>query len=292
MQRRPGPLMRWLAARQLAPMDDLPPGVLRRADLAYGPDPAQRLDLYLPEAGATGPVLVVVHGGGWRRGDKAAAPVVEHKLRHWVARGWALVSVDYRMPPDATPRGQADDVARALAWVQREAEGWGADPRQVVLFGHSAGAHLAALVAVDRALAAAHGAVPWPATVLADSAALDVEALMRGRHLPLHDEAFGADPSAWAAMSPWHQLQAAPTGALLLVSSARRADSTDAAEAFAARVRELGGDAECLAVDLGHLALNGELGRDPDYTAAVDDFLRRAGVGGGENPAGLGVGAF
>lgn len=285
--RRSRPILQWLAERRQARVSELPPGVACAPDLPYGDDPAQRLDVYRPAGRATGPVLVVVHGGGWRRGDKAAEPVIAHKLAHWGGRGWVMVSVAYRLWPAARLHEQAADVARAVAFVQRHAASWGADPAQIALLGHSAGGHLAALAAVDPALAAAAGAEPWPATVVIDTAALDVAALMAGPHLPMHAEVFGSDPQAWGRDSPLQRLQSAPASAMLLVCSSRRDDSIAAAQAFAARANHLGGRAQVLPVAIGHLRLNSELGRDPDYTAAVDDFLRGAGVGSGETPAGI-----
>jgi acetyl esterase/lipase len=95
-----------------------------------------------------------------------------------------LVSLDYRLLPQAPVEQQADDVASAVAWVQAHAAEWGANKRQLVLMGHSAGAHLAGLLSTDAALRQRHGVQPWLATVLLDSAALDVAAIMRARICP------------------------------------------------------------------------------------------------------------
>lgn len=84
--------------------------------LAYGPDPAQLLDIHRPEVAAgAAPVLVMVHGGGWRWGDKALPGVWQAKAAYWGARGYVLVSLDYRMLPAADPLDQARDVAAARA---------------------------------------------------------------------------------------------------------------------------------------------------------------------------------
>lgn len=286
MIRRPRPLLRWLLGQRQDSADELPPGVRVSPDLSYGDHAAQRLDVYHPAGHPAGPVLVIVHGGGWRRGDKAAGPVIDHKVSHWCTRGWLVVSVGYRLWPEVGPRAQAGDIARALAFVQRQAAAWGGDPGRIAVLGHSAGGHLAALVAADASLAASEGAQAWPATVVIDTAALDVTALMRGPHLPQHAQVFGADAAAWPALSPLHCLGAAPASALLLVCSAGRPDSVAAAQAFAAAVQALGGLAQVLPVALGHLQLNRELGHDPAYTAAVDAFLRSAGLAEGETPAG------
>ena len=239
--------------------------------LAYGPHAQQRLDVYLPGQ-AAGPVLLMVHGGGWRRGDKAMPGVVLAKVRHWTAQGFVVASANYRLLPEADPLEQARDVARALAFVQRKARDWGADAQRVVLMGHSAGAHLVALLDADPALAREQGAQPWRATVSLDSAALDIPTLMRMRHLPLYDQAFGADPAFWAAASPLQRLTpAAPP--LLAVCSTRRAISCAQAEAFRRRAGEVGVRAAVQPEAKSHAQIDDQLGLPGPYTETVDRWL-------------------
>lgn len=253
---------------QVAP---LPPGARRISNLAYGADPAQRLDVYVP-ARASGAIIVMVHGGGWRDGDKALPSVVDNKVAHWVAAGTIFISIDYRMLPGTDPLHQADDVAAALAWSQQHARDWGGDPGKVVLMGHSAGAHLVALVAADPSAAHARGVRPWRGTIALDSAALDVEQIMTDPHLPLYDAAFGSDPAYWRAASPYEQLArgAAP---MLLVCSSQRAESCANARRFAARAQSLGDSARVLPEPLSHREINDTLGLPSDYTRAVDAFI-------------------
>ena len=112
----------------------LPPGVRLLRDMAYGSDAAQRFDVYLPpQVPAGAPVLFMVHGGGWRRGDKAMAKVVAHKVARWVPRGIVLVSTNYPLLP-VPPIDQARAVAEALAAAQARAVHWGANRRH----GHHA----------------------------------------------------------------------------------------------------------------------------------------------------------
>ena len=129
------------------------PAPASSADLAYGPEPAQCLDAYLPAGRPTGAILVIVHGGAWAIGDKANPGVVAAKVAHWLPSGVVVVSVNYRLLPLAGVLQQAGDVARAIAFVQKRAAGWQADPARLVVVGHSTGAHLAALLAADPALA-------------------------------------------------------------------------------------------------------------------------------------------
>lgn len=180
----------------------LPAGVRVLRDLPYGEDARQRMDIYLPDRPAAAPVIFMVHGGGWRHGDKGMGSVVDGKVARWVPRGFLFVSVNYRMLPDAGPAEQERDVAAALAAAQTRAAALGGDPRKFIVMGHSAGAHLVALLAASPDGATTQGVKPWLGTILLDSAALDVASLMKARHLRLYDEAFGGDPGLGRDLAP------------------------------------------------------------------------------------------
>lgn len=251
-----------------AAMNDLQVRVER--DLAYGNEPRQRLDVYLPGT-VRGPILLFVHGGAWSAGDKRS-PAVLAKIRYWTARGFVVVSTNYRLLPEAHPLDQARDVARALTLVQRRAPVWGADAAKVVLMGHSSGAHLVALLAADPALAREQGADPWRGTVALDGAAFDVPGLMAGPHAALYDRAFGRHAAYWRTVSPLHVL-ARDAPAMLAVCSRRRADGCQRAQAFAARAARVGVTVEVKGVDLSHAAINRQLGLPGAYSDAVDRWI-------------------
>lgn len=244
-----------------------------RRDIVYGSDPQQRFDLYLPPQAQDAPVLLMVHGGGWQRGDKAMGQVVDSQVKHWVKQGVILISVNYRMLPDAPPLEQARDVARALATAQAQAASWGGARGKFVLMGHSAGAHLVALLASSPSLLRAAGAAPVLGTIALDNAVFDVEKIMQAPHARLYDKAFGADPQEWAAASPYRQLDGA-IEPLLAVCSVRRKDTCPQARHFAGKAQSLGGHVQVLAVAMSHRQTNQLLGRDVSYTRQVDDFLR------------------
>lgn len=250
----------------------LPPGIRILHDLRYGSDAKETFDVYAPSQAQGAPVIFMVHGGGWRRGDKTARNVVQNKAAHWVARGFIFVSVDYPMLPDTPPLQQAREVGKALAAAQRDASQWGGDPHKFVLMGHSAGAHLVSMISVEPALATAQGALPWLGTVALDSAAFNVTTIMQQRHLHLYDEAFGTDPATWAAASPIVQLHA-EVAPFLAVCSTERRNSCDQARAFAGKARGFGSRVEVLPEDLKHSEINDQLGLASDYTAKVDAFL-------------------
>lgn len=251
----------------------LPPGIRVVRDVAYGDDPRQRFDVYAPARASHAPVILMVHGGSWRNGDKAMRGVIEAKIARWVPRGFIVISTNYRMLPDTAPLQQAMDVARALALAQRRASEWGGDEHRFVLIGHSAGAHLVALLTAKPDLAHAQGAVPWLGTVSLDSASLDVMQTMQRRHLPLYDHAFGDRSADWLAASPYQQMheQIAP---FLAVCSSRRRDSCPQAHAFVDKAGGFGSRAGVLEEDLSHEAINQQLGRPSEYTTQVEAFLR------------------
>ena len=133
------------------------PPVLAR-DVAYGTDPAQRLDVYGPAAGgALRPVVVFVHGGRWQSGDKAEYRFMARTL---LDAGAVAVLPNYRLYPAVRMQAAMQDIGAAVAYVQAHARQWGGDPARVVVMGHSAGAQLTALAALDTRWFAAAGAAP------------------------------------------------------------------------------------------------------------------------------------
>jgi arylformamidase len=252
----------------------LPAGVQVVRDVAYGSDAHQRFDVYRPaQAAAAAPVIFLVHGGGWRRGDKAMRAVVENKVARWVPRGFVVISTNYRLLPGTDPLEQAADVARALAAAQQQAASWGGDGKRFILIGHSAGAHLVALLASAPDIATHAGAAPWLGTVALDSAAFDVTQIMQARHMRLYDQAFGRDSAYWSQVSPFHVLTRAGAP-LLAVCSSRRDDSCAQAARYVGKAKQLGMRASVLQQDMSHKEINERLGADPGYTQAIESFLR------------------
>lgn len=260
------------------PSVPLPSGATVERDVAYGSDPAQQLDVYRPVSASGAPIIFYVHGGGWRRGDKAMPQMVRNKVAHWVTKGFVLVSTNYRMLPAANVVEQAEDVGRSLAFVQSKARAWGGDPACVIVIGHSAGAHLVSMITADVSLATRHGAKAWLATVALDSAALDVESVMNRLHYRFYDSVFGTDPVFWREASPIRRIEGKLAAPMLIVCSSKRGDSCSPAREFAAKAMGDGGRVTVLPVALTHIQINDELGARSDYTDAVDAFLRTAGV--------------
>ena len=131
-------------------------GYDRHADIAYGDDPRQTLDLYVPaDKAAHAPVVVFFYGGSWQSGDKNGYRFVGQAL---ASRGLVAVVPDYRLYPPTTFPGFIEDGARAVAWARAHAADYGADPDRLFVSGHSAGAHIGAMLATDGRYLAAAGA--------------------------------------------------------------------------------------------------------------------------------------
>lgn len=252
---------------------------------AYGADPLQTLDLWQPQkAEGPAPLILFVHGGGWKRGDKDDATGAA-KVAHLTEQGYALASIDYRLVPQATVEQQAADVAAAIAWVRANAGRLGIDAGRIVLMGHSAGAHLVALVGTDPVYLQAAGLsqADLRGVIALDGAAYDVPrqigqssgAFMRR----LYTTAFGEDEARQKRLSPTLHA-AAPNAPAFLILHVDREDGTAQSEALAAALTAAGTSVEVRGFAgeglRGHMEMNRRLG-DPAYpaTKVVDDWLRR-----------------
>jgi acetyl esterase/lipase len=148
-------------------------GYARHADIAYGSDPQQRLDVYLPDrATETRRTMVVFwYGGRWTTGDKSQYRFVGAALAQL---GYVAILPNYRHYPDVKMPDFMDDAARAALWASMHAGDYGVDPGRVYLAGHSAGAHMAVLAVLDTRYFAATGhAVPPIAGVIGLSGPYD-----------------------------------------------------------------------------------------------------------------------
>jgi acetyl esterase/lipase len=162
----------------------------RLANIAYGSDPLQRLDVYVPEDAAVEPRPVVVfwHGGRWREGDKADYRFVGAALAE---SGYVTVVANYRHYPQVKMPGFMQDAARAALFAAAHAHEYGGARERLYLMGHSAGAHLAALLTLDpRHLEATGQAAPHIAGVIGLSGPYDFLPLLE----PDDQDMFGPPP--------------------------------------------------------------------------------------------------
>lgn len=116
-------------------------------NIPYGEHPAEKLDVYQPSSAGPHPVLIWVHGGGWSSGSKELyAPVAQRVLPENIV----VVIPGYTLFPNAGAFDQAQEIARAFQWTRKNIARYGGDSDRIILGGHSAGAHLSGLVALDR----------------------------------------------------------------------------------------------------------------------------------------------
>src|SRR3954453_21256250 len=114
--------------------------------LRYAPGERHELDIHAPVGAVRAPVVVFIYGGGWREGDRSLYRFVGAAL---AARGFLTVVPDYRVFPAVRFPSFIQDAAMAVAWTRVHVARYGGDPGQVFLMGHSAGAHIAAMLALD-----------------------------------------------------------------------------------------------------------------------------------------------
>lgn len=127
-------------------------------DLAFGPHPRQRLDIYAPAASDAGrPVILFIYGGAWNTGGKSDYAFAGQAF---AARGFVTVVADYRLVPEVRFPDFIDDGARALAWIRDRIGRYGGDRNRIHLAGHSAGAYNAVMLALDPRFLARAGLGP------------------------------------------------------------------------------------------------------------------------------------
>lgn len=271
-------------------------------DLSYDIDSpaagsANLLDLYAPDgitAKDSRPVVVYVHGGGWRIGDKKNS--IQDKVNLFTGAGYAFASVNYRLSPAGGDPANPDparikfpahphDVGEAIGWLNRNVGEYGGDPSRIILIGHSAGAQIVSLVATDPSYVTDYGVEPWQVigAISLDTDAFDITQqatqMDNAQNRDLVWNAFGT-PAENARTSSWFEASATRWASpddseLLLVTSAnprRLSQNRIMAEA-------LGQDpAGIFVAPYDHEGINDAVGSPDDpagETGAVTGFIAR-----------------
>lgn len=119
-------------------------------DVVYGQIDGRNLeaDIYRPDDDQLRPGVLLIHGGAWTSGDKRN---MSDHARELAQAGYVVVNINYRLAPACKYPAQIDDCRRALAWMDSVAAQYHIDPQRLAVYGYSAGGHLAALLATDRA---------------------------------------------------------------------------------------------------------------------------------------------
>jgi acetyl esterase/lipase len=238
---------------------------------------ALSLDVYRPPASAVAPrrgapVVVFIHGGSWQNGSRRGYRFVGSAL----ARGGALALVpDYRKAPAFRFPTFMFDAATAVAWARAHAREFGGDPDRIYVLGHSAGAHMAVLLAADRRYLASVGMAPRDLRgVIALSGPYEI--------VPSDEElmqvVFGKGKD-WHDANPMEFIDGDEPPFLLLHGSTDRFVPAAESVELAGRVLREGETVELDVVpDVGHLAMiNGFI--SPKYSPALADTLRYIGLG-------------
>lgn len=261
-----------------APIFAVEMNVQRNIAYADPADAQRRLDVYAPADSTNHPVAIWIHGGGWRRGDKAA---VQLKPKAYVEKGYVFVSINYRFVPDVTVNEMTGDIAKAIKWVHDHAAEHGGSPDTIFVMGHSAGAHLAALVCTDDrylkaerlSLANVKGCIP------VDTAAYDVSSQVENigpLRKSTYTSVFGEDEKSQKELSPMtYVAKGKEIPPFLILHVADRPDSTQQSNAFAKALREADVEATVVPAEgKNHGTINRELGlaNDPP-TRAVFEWL-------------------
>jgi acetyl esterase/lipase len=214
----------------------LPNRTVLTRDVPYAKGARRMLDICRPRTAVAAPVVVFFYGGGWRSGNKRLYRYVARALAR---RGYVAVLPDYRIYPEVRYPDFLDDGAGAVRWAKDNVAAFGGDPQRIFLMGHSAGAHIAAMLAVDPVWLRKTGLVPGR----------DIAGLigLAGPYdfLPLRDEMLkiifgGADRLETQPIC--HVAPGAPP-ALLLTGDADDVVDPGNSTRFAERLRAAGNDA-------------------------------------------------
>ncbi|MDT7934666.1 MAG: alpha/beta hydrolase [Sphingomonadaceae bacterium] len=244
----------------LVPKDSAARQVAR--GVAYGDGPRRKLDVYAPARPASGamPTVVFFYGGSWNSGTRAGYAFAGRALS---ARGFVVIVPDYRLVPQVRYPAFIEDGAAAVRWAERHAGEYGGDPRRIVLVGHSAGAYIAAMLAVDER---------W---LGADRAAVKGWAGLAGPYdfapftVPAAVAAFGAWPDPTDTQPITHAGPGDPP-ALLLTGAADDTVQPRNSDALGQKLRGAGVSAEVRRYPrLGHIGI---------LTALAQPFRGRAPV--------------
>lgn len=266
--------------------DVVPPTDLRvAADIIYdgASEPLPRdlncLDVYYTESGKDRPVVVFFHGGAWRRGSKRHG---WPKSELFTSQGVVFVAPNYRLSPTVKHPAHVQDAAKAVAWAKAHAAEFGGDTSKLFLCGHSAGGHLAALLATDERYLRAEGLglADLTGVILIDAAGLDLPTILdRGSATVswwVYYDAFGNETPGWVDASPiTHVSDDKPLPPTLLIHSGGLLTNLADSKAFQAALDAAGATTELVYNEQkNHFTIYLDLGEPNDpATEAIFRFI-------------------
>lgn len=234
------------------------------------------LDVYMPKKGSNSPVLIWIHGGAFAYGDKE---YVQEKAEYFTKKGYVFISINYRLSPKVTHPTHAQDVSDAIVWVHKNAVHYSADAGKIFIAGHSAGAHLAALVSVDETFIRNSGGTPGiiQGVVLLDGSGYDIPVLMKDAKTKLREwyvQAFGDSKKEWEQASPAYLVKGGKNLPPFMIAYAGELDAAEEeAKIFSRKLTEAQVENRVFFYQKkSHMTISKDLGEDNDKT--TDDVLR------------------
>ncbi|MEM9470116.1 MAG: alpha/beta hydrolase [Pseudomonadota bacterium] len=251
---------------------------VRKVTKPYGNNSAQKLDIYRKDTFTKStPIMIYVHGGGWFKGSKNN---IGYKAQAFNQAGYAFVSVEYPLVPEATVEQQAQSIAQAISFLVQQTN----RKAPIYLMGHSAGAHLSALVVTDPQYLFEFNLTQnvVKAFIHLDSAALNIPEKMSNKRSAkkqkFADKIFGKNQKRWEMLSPFHNLQkysSAPP--FLLLTAEQHRDSVKAASTFESLLKEKNIYHNNIMIeDRSHSSINKKFGAPSDQAFQVTiDFINQ-----------------
>lgn len=263
-------------------------GTTRKLDITYSVrgDQALKLDVFMPapQVQDSSPAVLLIHGGGWRKGDKSK----EHNKAIWLAnRGFVAIAVQYRLADDHPFPAALLDCREAVRFVRGHAGEYGIDPERVAIVGGSAGAHLAALLATTPDQAAFNRAIESENDVEQTSTSVDAAIVIAGPTDTTNEQAIANSrkpdsnyrvflggtydevPKRYTLISPTHWASSESPPMLIFGEKSLRSS-----ESFEAKLKQLNVRCDTFVLRGG---LHGEWNWEPWFSITmnrIDEFLR------------------
>jgi len=167
-----------------------------------------KMDIFLPEGEKNFPMILFIHGGGWHWGDRRGFMDIYGDMgRSWAAHNIGTAVISYRLGDEHLIDEQISDVAAAVAWIYKNAEKFNADNKKLIVCGHSAGAHLAAMIAFDPEWLGKYGLntniikglILWSGLYDINESIAEAKCFIRKK---IWHPVFGKSEQYWKRMSP------------------------------------------------------------------------------------------
>ncbi len=257
----------------------LPAGITVQKGIFYtqSADALRSLDIYAPEDCESCPVVAFVHGGAWKTGDKS-----NHRAKgiFFAEKGFVFVSINYRTFPHARFPQFIEDVADALRWIHEKIGEYGGDGNRIVLMGHSAGAHIAAMVAYEKAFIFSRGISPevLKGVILLDGAydLIELRDSFPALFCRVIRPAFGNDEEQLREASPLYHIRSGYNPPTLIIHTQTPASEPQARK-LSKKLTDSGIRAKVYcACNMTHSMINRNLGRPGNpLNKVISSFLEK-----------------